>query len=286
MRYASFLTLIKICFLTLLVIGAFQTYAYISGWETQTQTGTSTKNQDVFASAKVQNLGSVSVAITTALGSVSSNTAGNESVSNLIFTGPESVGNSELQRNTQRREMIEVNMNIIREYLGIAKTDIVDALLQSPQRKNTLESLISQLEIRYKNAALSSKSLSEYQAKLSANMQQVQSQIDSFKQKMNGDFSAFDSKASSDDVEAYLELKKEYQSNYVDIIYINQFLKQYSFLNDYSKKLLDTLINNKEALITQSFVVIPSSGDEFLKTFNLIYDEDEYKIKQESTEVQ
>jgi len=97
---------------------------------------------------------------------------------------------------------------------------------------------------------------------------------------MNADFAAFDEDSSAKNAENYLELKKEYQANYIDIIFINQFLKQYVFLNEYNKKLLDTLINNKEALINQSFVVIPDSGDEFLKYFHLIYDEEEYKSLQ------
>lgn len=176
--------------------------------------------------------------------------------------------------------MISTNMDIIQEYLNLIKTDIPSTLANANNKKNTLETYISQLELRYKNAALSGQALGLQREKLIVNLELIQNKVDALKEKMNGDFSVFDDSASIKNVENYLELKKEYQANYVDIIFINQFLKQYAFLNNYNKKLLDTLINNKEALVNQSFVVIPDSGDEFLRTFNLIYDEAEYKSLQ------
>jgi hypothetical protein len=41
--------------------------------------------------------------------------------------------------------------------------------------------------------------------------------------------------------------------------------------------LLDTLINNKEALIKDAFVVIPDSWADLLRSFDLIYSEEEFK---------
>ena len=187
---------------------------------------------------------------------------------------------NEEERNVIRKRMISTNMDIIQEYLNLIKTDIPTSLAASSNKKTTLETIISQLELRYKNAALSSQSLALQRDMLIENLSLLQDKVDALKEKMNTDFAAFDEDSSAKNAENYLELKKEYQANYIDIIFINQFLKQYVFLNEYNKKLLDTLINNKEALINQSFVVIPDSGDEFLKYFHLIYDEEEYKSLQ------
>jgi hypothetical protein len=60
-------------------------------------------------------------------------------------------------------------------------------------------------------------------------------------------------------------------------VYINHFLWEYSYLNQYNKLLIDTLINNKEWIIKDSYVVIPDSGWALLKKFNLIYTEEEFK---------
>jgi hypothetical protein len=40
---------------------------------------------------------------------------------------------------------------------------------------------------------------------------------------------------------------------------------------------LDTLINNKDILVKDSFVVIPDSWDELLQKMNIIFDEQTYK---------
>jgi hypothetical protein len=40
---------------------------------------------------------------------------------------------------------------------------------------------------------------------------------------------------------------------------------------------LDTLINNKEAIINQSYVVIPDSWSQYLRPLELIFDEAEIK---------
>ncbi|MBT3726873.1 hypothetical protein HOG21_04145 [bacterium] len=63
-----------------------------------------------------------------------------------------------------------------------------------------------------------------------------------------------------DNIEKYLELKKEYYYSKTYIIYINHFLERYNFLNNYNKRLLDTLINNKDALIKNTYIVLPDSG--------------------------
>lgn len=76
---------------------------------------------------------------------------------------------------------------------------------------------------------------------------------------MEKNFSASDPDATIANVERYFELRQKYTEAFTDIVFINQFIKQYSFLNNYNKLLLDTLINNKEPLINGTSVVIPNS---------------------------
>jgi len=57
-----------------------------------------------------------------------------------------------------------------------------------------------------------------------------------------------------------LKLKQENTNALTYIIFINKFLNYYVILNEYNKKVLDTLINNKEILIKNTQLVIPDTG--------------------------
>ncbi|MBT3729050.1 hypothetical protein HOF65_03110 [bacterium] len=91
------------------------------------------------------------------------------------------------------------------------------------------------------------------------NIANSEASIETLKQKIESDFRANDSKESLNNIDRYLELKEEFYYSRTYVIYINHFLSEYSYLSEYNKLLLDTLINNKEALIKDAFVVIPDS---------------------------
>lgn len=108
-------------------------------------------------------------------------------------------------------------------------------------------------------------------------MNTTNNNIEELKKKIDIDFSSNNSAGTLENINKYLELKKEFYYSRTYIVYINHFINEYNILNNYNKILLDTLINNKEALIKDAFVVIPDSGAELLKSFNLLYSEDELK---------
>lgn len=68
-------------------------------------------------------------------------------------------------------------MILIREYLNLAKTDVKGVLETSNNKKATLENLINQLSLRYKNATVSSQSLEKQKALLLAYIEQVEAAI-------------------------------------------------------------------------------------------------------------
>jgi len=102
-------------------------------------------------------------------------------------------------------------------------------------------------------------------------------QIEATKTAMQNSFSSFDEAGTLEKVDSYYELRQQYTEAFTDVVFVNQFLKQHEFLNNYNKTVLDTLINNKKALINESFVVLPDSGTQFLKPLDLILDEAEFK---------
>ena len=176
----------------------------------------------------------------------------------------------------------------LKEYLHYRKqrvkyrskvTFFENLVLQLGSWKSTLESFVAQLELKYKDSNLNLGELAIQLQNLQNDLTATQEKINALKTKIDVDFKAFDSTSTNENIKDYFDLKNEYTYDRTYMIFINQFVKQYTFLNWYNKKLLDTLINNKAALSTNSYVVIPDSGGDLLKSLNLLYDEASYKAQ-------
>lgn len=63
-------------------------------------------------------------------------------------------------------------------------------------------------------------------------------------------------------------------------MFLGKFIATYQTMNTYNKTLLDTLINNREALIKNVTVVLPDSGSNLMKPLNLIKTEAEWKARE------
>ena len=72
--------------------------------------------------------------------------------------------------------------------------------------------------------------------------------------------------------------KNIYASTY--LVFLGKFISTYQIMNAYNKTLLDTLINNREALMKNVTVVLPDSGTNLMKQLNLIKTEAEWKARQ------
>jgi len=260
----------KIAVLSLIILLIIQaiTYGSATGF-TQKQT-----NEFIYASANTQSLWEVGVAIGTGIGVRFDSGAFKQAT---VFGQAGKLWETSEESREIRSTLISENMVIIKEYLALLQTDVLELLDTSSNRRNTLNTFISQLEIRFKNAATSQVNLENQKNLLTSNTNSIKGDIEGVKTKLSNDFTGNKSNAVLNDVDEYLGLKAKERENFVDVVFINQFLTQYNFLNNYNKNLLDTLINNKEALINKSFVVIPDSGSEFLKEFNLLYEEQEFK---------
>ena len=175
------------------------------------------------------------------------------------------------------KELIWANMLAVDEYKNILKTNIKQLVDSSIDKAKILNAFIEQLEFRYTLSAQNMKKLNEQKVVFETTMTSANTKIDTLKIKIDKDFKNSNSVESLANINTYLSLKKEYYYAKTYIIYINRFLWEYNYLNEYNKLLLDTLINNKEAIIKNTYVVIPDSGTKLLKEFNLIYSEEEYK---------
>lgn len=268
--------LAKIVLFTVIFVFAFEggkTFFFTENEET------TIPENETYNSAYSSNFWFVGVALSTRVGIGGSNYVGDE---NGYYSSRQSLGSTAEERAENRKFLLSENMLYIREYLNLSRTDVKAMLDSSPDRRKTLESFISQLEIRYKNAALSIQNLESDKKLYLQSIQNTEKQIEEVKTSMESHFSESLSDATLWDVESYFVLRNTYTEAFTDIVFINQFLKQYDFLNQYNKKILDTLINNKEAIVNQTYVVIPDSGDEYLRPYDLLFDEAEIKEKNAS----
>ena len=180
-------------------------------------------------------------------------------------------------QSSANREMIWNNMIAIEEYRNVLKTDIKQLVNSSYDRSRILNAFIEQLEFRYVVWAQNIKKLNEQKSVFLSTMESSNTKIESLKQKIESDFKSNDSQESLANIDTYLELKKEYYYARTYIVYINHFLNEYTYLSNYNKQLLDTLINNKEAIIKNAYIVLPDTWTDLLRKFDLIYSEEELK---------
>ena len=59
-------------------------------------------------------------------------------------------------------------------------------------------------------------------------------------------------------IDEYLKARKDFYYGKIYIVFVNKFIEQYNFLNNYNKNLLTVMINNQDALIKNSYVVLPT----------------------------
>lgn len=196
-----------------------------------------------------------------------------------IYKDVFSVNNLVLNWEVWSQELIAANMIVLEEYKNVLKTDIKWLLSNSKNRAETLDAIIWQLEFRYEKSVKQIISLNEQKDIFSREMVDANAQTELLKNKINTDYQKRDAVASKENINNYLEQKNKYNYARTYVIYINQFLREYALLNDYNKKLLDTLINNKTAIIKEAYVVIPDTWVSLLKEFDLLYDEAEYKTQ-------
>jgi hypothetical protein len=150
-------------------------------------------------------------------------------------------------------------MIIIEEYKNILKTDIKQFLISNNDRLRTLNAFISQLEYRYTLSKENIKTLNKQKNYFNNIMSKNSNNITNIKLKIEKDFVNNKNIESIKNIDDYLQYKKDYLYARTYIIFINHFLVRYNYYNNINKKLLDTLINNKQAIINDIYIVIPDT---------------------------
>lgn len=243
------------------------------------------KNNTNFKNILSSDISKTWVAITTNIWIKFNNNINNK-IDQTIFEEYFSV--EEIKNNPKKiqENLISKNMLNIKEYFSIIKTDFKSSIKNSSNRKTTLESIYWQLRIRYNNWIQSAKYLEKQRDLLVKEAEDINLKVEQLKKKISLDYKKVDVNATNENIDNYLKLKKEYTIIRTYVIFINNFIKQYTALNNYNINLINTFSLNKDAIIKWSYVVIPNNWNDILKDYWLLYTEKEFeeiKKKEEKT---
>lgn len=232
-------------------------------------------NIETFKQTNNSNLWNISVAIATNLWT------NHKLINELpasIFQDVMSFQEAMFDRKKAKDAIIGQNMISIQEYRNVLQTSIKNLIGNALNKKDVLDAYISQLEYRYQNTVNIQKNLLEQRQIFENEMTSANEKIVQIKAKIQQDFNNYDESESLENIDNFLEEKQRYYFARTYVVYINQFLKEYQYLNAYNKNLLDVLINNKEAIIKDAYVIIPNNGWlEALKALDLLFEEEDFK---------
>ena len=174
-------------------------------------------------------------------------------------------------------KLIGSNMVALQAYVSLLQTDIVSMLDQSADRTTALDEHIELLKSAYTRTAERLSVIGEQIADLKAIQTTALATTADAKTKMEEKYKSYEYTGVDTVIDDYVRAKNDENKSRVYLAYLERFQKGYGILQGQNKKVLDTLINNREALIKRSFVVIPDSGSDLLKKLNLIQTESAYK---------
>ncbi len=175
------------------------------------------------------------------------------------------------------KRLIGNNMISIQSYVNVLRTDIVSLLDQSVDRTVTLDEHIEILKAYYTRTADRLTLIWEQIQELTTILTTVAGITNASKVTMEERYKAFDYTGVDIVINDYVNAKNRENRARVYLVYLERFQRAYGILQWQNKIVLDTLINNREALIKRSVVVIPDSGADLLRKMGLIQTEEEAK---------
>ncbi|MDD2486819.1 MAG: hypothetical protein PHS92_00405 [Candidatus Gracilibacteria bacterium] len=196
-----------------------------------------------------------------------------------IFTDVMPISFILANKKTARDKIIISNMINLSEYLNILRTDVNKLLDQSTDRESMLQSFQDQLELRYTNTSSEIRTLQQQGTELQSTLTNSTAKIDKLKTDLTLAYKAMDYDKTQESLDNYLKEKDSNTYSNTYLIFISKFIASYTILNNYNKVLLDTIINNKEALVKDVTVVLPDSSTALMKQLKLLNTEAEFKSR-------
>lgn len=173
-------------------------------------------------------------------------------------------------KTTGRDKIIASHMIAAQEYINVLQMDVNKTLDQSSDRQAMLESIIDGLKYRGNKTNEYLSSLSSQRTELQAALDASTRKINDLKGQLSANYQKMDFEGTQKALDDYIVEKNNetYARSY--LAFLDKFTAMYTSLNAYNRKLLDTLVSNKEALIKNVTVVLPDSGSEFMGKLELL----------------
>lgn len=169
--------------------------------------------------------------------------------------------------------LIKKNLDAIKDYINIVKVNPKSYLDSLSDRKESYESLMNQLKIRYKTWYANSKNLSVQIDTLTSYLEQLDNSINNTKQAIALNMKNYNTEWLGKNIDDFITLKNDYNLIRVYLIFCSRFQAYYTFLNNYNQQTITTLRLNEDAIIKNTHVVIPNSWSDLIIKLNLLYEE-------------
>jgi hypothetical protein len=175
-------------------------------------------------------------------------------------------------------------MLALQSYLNVLKIDILALLDEDESRTKNLDEHIDILKSYYVRTSERILVLTEQSRDIRTIIATSAQTTEAAKKAMEEKYKAFEYDGVDTVIEDYTKAKNEENRARVYLAYIERFQRGYGILQGQNRKILDTLINNRAALIAKTVVVIPDSGSELVKQLGLVISEADYKKANTPTE--
>ncbi|HRI35587.1 MAG TPA: hypothetical protein PK765_00485 [bacterium] len=241
----------------------------VTGAATYAQT-----NDELFARAGSKTLGTTGIALSMNIGT---NTTERASTPVTLAPSASTLGRLLADTSAGKEKMVAANMVAIQAYYNVLKTDIPALLDRSYDRESMLSSFIDQLETRYTDTVTTQNLIASQASELAATVSSSDAKIEALKTQLSTAYGNLDYDRTEEIIQEYLAERERNTYARTYLVFLSKFAATYTTLNNYNKVLLDTLINNKEALVKRATIVFPDSGTNLLQSLKLVESEADYK---------
>ncbi len=179
-----------------------------------------------------------------------------------------------------QKTLITDNMIAITAYVSLLQTDIGSMLDQSVDRTRALDDEISILKTYYVRTGERLKVLNGQIGELNNILNDTSAAINAYKGNIQIAYKGLDYDTLESSISVYMKAKQDEVKSHTFLVFLSKFVGSYTALQEENARILDALINNREAIIKRATFVIPNTGTDVMKRLNLIQSEADYKASQ------
>lgn len=184
------------------------------------------------------------------------------------------------EKSLKNRKIIASNINEIVTYRDILKIDIKEKLDSAPDRQAALKAQIELLNKHYTLAQDNIKGLDLSRKEITATLSEITIRVNNARSKVDSSFAKLDPSDVDEYVAEYISAKEDERYAQTYLVLTDRLRERYAKLQSYNSLLIQTLANNREALIAGVSVVMPAQGNDFMDDLGLIKTETQKKAGQ------